>query len=275
MSGKHKKCNKWNLERKIPPEVKQEVRKRCGFGCVICGNALIEYHHSTTKYHEAQEHNPNEIVLLCGYDHSRVTRGRLSDEAVEEASQIPKCLQTGFSFDPFDIGQSNLEVIAGSVTAINTKILIQVFGQPIFGIDHPESENAPFRINAIFCDKKGNESLLIEDNEFQILTQNWDAEIKGKRIIIRRGSGDFALRLRTEPRKAIVIEKLNMLYKGVQIICEENKHLTVKMPDDRFIKSGYAKIQDCEVGFDILTTGISVGTNCKEQFYETLKIVRR
>jgi len=267
------KCNKWQLERDISDPTKHKVRQNCGFGCIICGQALIQYHHSTTKYNEAQEHNPNEIVLLCGGCHDSVTRGWLNDEDVDEAAINPKCLQKGFSFRAFVTGRNNIEVIAGPLKAINTKTLIRVFGQPIFGVDNPEKENTPFRINAIFCDKEGKESLVIKDNEFQILTQNWDAEIVGSKIIIRRGSGDIVLRLRTEPRKSIVIEKLNMLYKGVQITCEENKQLTVKMSQRNFVETGLANIQDCEVGFDITEErGITIGIDCKKQNYETLKI---
>jgi hypothetical protein len=177
--------NKWELDRYIPLPVRLEVRQLCGFGCIFCGKALIEYHHSTTKYNKAQEHNPKEIVLLCGGCHTSVTRGWLSDEAVQEALQNPKCLQSKFSFQAFDAGRNNIEVIAGTLKAINTKTLIRVFGQPIFSIDNPEYENAPFRISAIFCDKEGNESLIIEENQFQVLTQNWDAEVVGTKITIR------------------------------------------------------------------------------------------
>lgn len=219
--------NKWQLARKIPLPVKQKVRQRCGFGCIICGKALIEYHHSTTKYSVAEEHNPNEIVLLCGGCHSEVTRGWLSDESIDEALQNPRCLQDGFSFGAFDAGRKNIEVTAGTLSITNTKTLIRIFGQPIFCIDEPEGDNAPFRISALFSDKYGNKSLLIQENEWQVLSQNWDVEVIKNRIIVRRASREITLVLRTEARKSIVIEKLDMIYEGVQLFCRENKEISI------------------------------------------------
>lgn len=267
--------NKWELAREISLPVKREVRQRCGFGCIVCGKALIEYHHSTIKYSEAQEHNPNEIVLLCGGCHTRVTRGWLSDEAINEAAQNPKCLESGYSFEAFDVGQNNIEVFAGTLKAINTTTLIRVFGQPILCIDQPENENAPFRISAIFCDKYGQESLIIEENEWQLSTQNWDAEVVGTKITIRHAPRDIVLRLRTEARKAIIIEKLNMRYENVQVICEENKQISVKMPDGRYFQTVSATIQNCEVGIDITESGIQIGSNCKKAHFENLKVSSR
>lgn len=268
--------NKWELARNILEPTKRKVRQRCGFGCVVCGNAFYQYHHSTTKFNEAQEHNPDEIVLLCYEHHGQVTNGLASDEAVSEAARNPKCLQLGYSFfKPFDESRNNIEVIAGTLTAINTKTLIKVFGQPIFCIDYPEYENAPFRVSAIFCDKEGNESLIIGENELKIFTQNWDAEFVGTEITIRHALRNIVLKFRIEARKPIVIEKLNMLYEGVQIICEENKQILVKMPNGKYFQTSSATIQDCEVGIDITESGIQIGSNCKKAYFESLKVSSR
>ena len=268
--------NKWDLAENIPEPTKRKVRQRCGFGCVVCGNAFYQYHHSTTKFNEAQEHNADEIVLLCYQHHGQVTNHLASDEAVSEAAQNPKCLQLGYSsFKSFDESRNNIEVIAGTLKAINTKTLIQVFGQPIFCIDYPEYENAPFRVSAIFCDKVGNKSLIIEENELKVFTKNWDAEFVGTTVTIRRAPRDIVLKLRIEARKPIVIEELNMLYEGVKIICKEGKQTSIEMPDGRYFQTTSGTIENCDVGIDVTKNGLQLINNCEKAYFESMKIGKR
>ncbi len=85
--------NQFGLPREIPGDVRRAIRKRCGFGCVICGAALYEYHHFNPAYVDAVEHNPNNIALLCGSHHDKATKGMLSDVTVREASLHPVCHQ--------------------------------------------------------------------------------------------------------------------------------------------------------------------------------------
>jgi hypothetical protein len=79
----------------------------------------------------------------------------------------------------------------------------------------------------LFSDKYGKKSLLIQENEWQVLSQNWDVEVIKNRIIVRRASREITLVLRTEARKSIVIEKLDMIYEGVQLFCRENKEISI------------------------------------------------
>ncbi len=56
--------NKHGLGRDIPRAVKTEIRERCGFGCVMCGQIPYDYDHLATPFIEATEHDPDDIVLL-------------------------------------------------------------------------------------------------------------------------------------------------------------------------------------------------------------------
>ena len=38
-------ANRFGLTRDIPEPVRRAVRQGTGFGCVICGAAIITYHH--------------------------------------------------------------------------------------------------------------------------------------------------------------------------------------------------------------------------------------
>ena len=105
-----------------------------------------------------------------------------------------------------------------------------------------------------------------------ILSQNWDVEVVGTTIRIRSALRNIHLQLRTEARKAIFIERLNMVYKGVQIICTKNEETSVIMPNGEFLKTTSGTIKNCEVGIDITQNGIQVGDNCEDARFEELKI---
>lgn len=49
--------NQFGLSRDIPEAVKRQVRQRDGFGCIICGSAIIEYEHFEPEFHAAKFHS--------------------------------------------------------------------------------------------------------------------------------------------------------------------------------------------------------------------------
>jgi len=251
--------NKYGLNRQISAPIKREIRQRCGFGCVNCGNAIYQYEHVDPLFSEAKKHDPECIVLLCGGCHDRVTRGILSKETIKEKSKKPKCLEQGFSFGPFDLGMVEPEIIFGTLITKGVKILIRVLGDNIFSVNPPEQDGLPFLINAKLTDNKGNVVLEIVDNEWITTTNNWDVEIVGTNITIRRGHRDIVLSLRSEAPGKLVIERLLMFHRGVKIIANENKNIEVITKSGQHLKATATKISNSQIGIDINNTGISVG----------------
>lgn len=78
--------------RTIPAAIRQEVRERCGYGCVICGSALSEYHHML-GWENVRCHRASEITLLCPNHHWSETRGELSAEMIRSANRDPMNLR--------------------------------------------------------------------------------------------------------------------------------------------------------------------------------------
>ncbi len=95
--------NKYGLKRSIPAEVKREVRKRCGFGCVICGNGIDDYEHVDPPFKDAKEHDPNGIALLCPNCHAKKTRGFGSANIVCNALKKPFCFSKGYTAEKAQI----------------------------------------------------------------------------------------------------------------------------------------------------------------------------
>ena len=94
--------NDHELSREIPSEIKREVRKRCGFGCVVCGSAIYEYEHFDPEFKDAKEHIADGIALLCPTDHRRKEKKLLSREKYLEAIANPKAFETNKAYTDWE-----------------------------------------------------------------------------------------------------------------------------------------------------------------------------
>jgi hypothetical protein len=250
--------NNHSLSRNIPEAIKREVRQRCGFGCVKCGNAIYQYEHFDPEYSDALEHTAVGITLLCGGCHDSKTRGFLSKETIIELNKNPKALTDGFSFGPFDIGVAHPEIIIGTVTMTETELIIRAFGDDILVITPPVYPEKNFKISATLKNNKGDIILRIVENEWQTLSENWDCTVEGSTITIRSKAGIIDLVLRVNPPNSIVIERLNMEHFGFKINCEKGKPLNIKNNGIN-LETSCATITDCKVGIDITRNGIGLG----------------
>ncbi len=250
--------NRHGLSRNIPEPTKREVRQRCGFGCVICGKAIYHYEHIDPEFVDAKTHDPSSITLLCGGCHDKGTRGILSKETIKRHNANPKCRETGFSFEAFDIGTEPVEVLLGTVTARNVKTLLRVGDDDVFSISPPLEDGQPFLINACFYDENGAPVLWIEKNEWRSSSDNWDVRVVGKHLKIRSNPGSFALVIRADPPHRLIIERMDMVHKGVSIYCKEGKFFEVASKGAK-ITSGFGEFDGCVVAIHVDDHGIMLG----------------
>lgn len=256
------KDNKNGLGRYISADVRRQVRQRDGFGCVKCGSGFYQYDHLGVEFADADLHDPDKIVLLCGGCHDRKTRGNLSTETILRHAADPQCKKEGFSWGAFDIGGKFPEVILGTIVVNSSKSLINIDGEDVFSIAPPESEGQPYRINAKFYDKEGRLTLEIIDNETRAAITNWDVELEGPRLTIRSQLREFDLSIRTEPPHRLVIERLDMIYKGSVIQCREGKPTTIKRAGLEFV-TGSGSFAGCESVIRVDKGGIGIGYRCE------------
>ena len=226
--------NKHGLSRNIPADVKRAVRQRDGFGCVVCGQAVIDYEHFDPKFAEAEVHAPAGIILLCIGCHGQKTRKRLSRETIRKHALKPKARQVGFSHGPFDVGEHHPEIWLGNVVMTNVTTIIQVHDDVLLSVKPPEEKGGPFRLNAYLTDRRGRLQLAIVDNEWQSPVSNWDVAVEGPRIAIRSGLRDIELVLRTDPPNRLVFERIRMIHKEFSIECREGSPTVFRSGDVSF-----------------------------------------
>jgi hypothetical protein len=265
--------NKHGLSRDILADTRRSVRQRCGFGCVICGLAISQYEHLDPPFSEAKEHDPNNIVLLCGSCHDRVTRGIWSKEKVKKAAANPFCIRRGYARDEFDIGDKHPEVIVGKSRWLYTTTIIEMLGVKVLTIEPPEEVpeevgvQPPYRLSGLFFDDQGNKLFEIDRNEWKGPVENWDIEAKGGKLTIRKKPsrkqlGEVALELSVSPPNQISITKINMVYLRGKLIGDGSGFQFIA-PDQSTIQIENDAIGlGCNCGISISNTAIHLGRSC-------------
>ncbi|BAY66961.1 hypothetical protein NIES22_71050 (plasmid) [Calothrix brevissima NIES-22] len=256
--------NEHGLKRYIDESIKRAIRKRCGFGCVICGNAIVQYHHFAPPFKDAKEHNPEGIALLCGSCHNEVSTGFASNIKVSHASKNPFCLRKGFTSHKLKMDNDYPVIVVGTARWEKTVTIFEVLGEPILQIEPPEQPNTPYLITGLFCVQEGNELFRIVKNEWIGLIKNWDITFSGGRVTIRRKLHDIALELQYTPPSNINITKIDMYYKGARIFGDKNG-FKVTAPNKSTISIGSSNFKgiSCHTAFLIDHTSVIAGYMCE------------
>lgn len=211
----------FGLDRHIDEGTKRAVRQRCGFGCVLCGCAIIEYHHFDPPFTDAVRHDPAGITLLCGQCHARAERKIIDFKTVSAANASPWCIQNGYSKDLLFLGTNNIPVRFGS-SRVRAATVLMYDERVVIGLSDPERTGAPLRLNAVFTDNKENEILRVVDNEWQVGINRYDIRTTQDRLVVRNALGDIILELSLAAGTEIHVGRLRMRYRGFSIVANKN-----------------------------------------------------
>lgn len=242
--------NRHGLSRDIPDPAKRRVRQACGFGCVICGASIVQYAHVDPEFPDARKHDPLRIALLCPQRHSKVTAGMWSKEKIKFAMSAPRCKDTGFSSEVFDLGQTHPVVTFGGVTLRNCEIPVQVRDLALFQVKIGEESRAPFRLTAHFFNSSGAPSLFVRENEWFAFTSNWDVEVSGGVITVRDSPGHISLKLLADPPQGLIVERMDMLLHGFRFVGGPNL-LQVVTPSGGTTTLTSCLCDNCKVGLSL------------------------
>jgi hypothetical protein len=252
--------NRFGLNRKIPSIVRRQVRQRCKFGCVVCGNPFYEYHHHDPPFADARTHDASGIILLCHLCHGKLTRGHLSSETVSAHADNP----TKNIPEAFDVGLDHPSIRLGQVDIGNTSIIIYLDGIDVLAIRQPEFADGPFRLSGYFADSRGNVTLTIKDNQWQANADSWDVEIEGTRITVREQHGRIALRLRTEPPNLLVVERLDMQYGVYRLKCDGAVFRIIMTHRGFEIPVAGGTVDSCRAAIVVSGEMAAIGFQCRE-----------
>jgi len=210
----------------IPSKIKREVRKRCGFGCVICGLPIYEYDH-LPGFANVKRHKESELTLLCPNHHAMKTKRLLSNIQVEEANSAPINHRRGNS-SPFTLmfsGDSPKIMISGltfqCTETYKPRFLIPIMlnKRALFGFTIVDGG---LLLNMDVRDAKGKKVLRIKDSELEVSSSAWDATIVGNKIIIKEGLRDSIVELELCPPGKFIINKYRIESGGVTVSIDKS-----------------------------------------------------
>lgn len=210
-------ANRFGLERYIPAVTRRAVRKRCGFGCVVCGCAIIQYHHFDPAFADAQSHQDTAITLLCGQCHDRTGRGIIAEHDIVAANASPYCMTSGHAKDILFTSNTNLPVRFGS-SRVCAATIIKFDDDVVIGLSPSESHNGPLRLNATLTDQNGDELLRVINNEWHVGSTRYDIQTTKDRLKINDGPQNIVLEMSLAAGVELCIERLLMFYRGFRIV---------------------------------------------------------
>lgn len=226
--------NKHGLGRTIGAEIKREVRRRCGFGCVICGLGFYDYEHFAPDFADALTHDPDGITLLCMQCNQKRNRKVLSAETVSRHNADPRCLKEGFANEWLDVSTDSVEVVFAGSTFTDCTHILNICGDNVLSILPPEFPGEPCRVSGLFADDTGATTLRIDNNQWLAGADNWDVEWIGKTLTIRKGPGDIVLVLKTLPPRKLIVERLSMHINGIHV-AGNDKEMTFSRDGNKFV----------------------------------------
>ncbi|MFE7082579.1 HNH endonuclease signature motif containing protein [Priestia megaterium] len=206
-----------NIKEERPPiksEMKRAIRKEAHYGCVKCGNPIIEYHH-IEPYHEVLCHEVENLIALCPTHHYKADRGMISKQQLYQLKKKPfNSVQDNIKDDVFIGNYDNLEFKTGPTSFIRTPNLFVVDNVPLISVTKDESNNAV--INAKFFDSSLNLIAEIQNNEWitYLKEEIWDIQYAGGKLKINSGKGVIFLEFLAKPENNYVELRANMYYKN-------------------------------------------------------------
>ena len=176
--------NRFGLSRDIPTDVRRTVRRRCGFGCVICGSAIVTYEHFDPPFRDAKSHRTEGITLLCGGHQLESSKGLLSKESIGAANAKPICHQRGFSAQMLDFGSARPILFLGGTDVSLCGPGIAFNDRWLFRVRPPEAHSTRWRLSAKFQTSDGIIASEIRDNELIVPAKPFEIEQVGRRLLV-------------------------------------------------------------------------------------------
>jgi hypothetical protein len=218
--------------RNIPFPLQREIRQRCGFGCVICGFPLYEYHH-IERWTDVREHSADNITLLCNTHHRQAGSGLLPKSKIVRADKFPHNKRFGRSSDfPLYYEGDSINCIMGNNQFNFPKndrvglvliVPLMIHGVSMLGFI---SEIGNLLLNLTLFDSSNKVVLRIVNNHLFYSISPWDIQFVGRTLTIREKLRKLLIKITFDPPDTVIIEEGRILHKNIEVLID-SKHLLV------------------------------------------------
>ncbi|MDB6353555.1 HNH endonuclease signature motif containing protein [Trichococcus sp. K1Tr] len=197
---------------KISNAIKAEVRKKCYYGCVICGNPIVEYEH-IKEWHVEKKHELENLTLLCPMHHSEVTKGLIDKDFVSLKSKNPynkgKLLSPNYHINYYG---DEFEVLLGSNTSKEKhftdaeRVIVRFMNRNIITARFEEGN---LLISLNYFDENNKLVFAIHENEMIFNLNSFDI-INVKNRFILKENNRTVINIHIAPPRKLVVSTLIM-----------------------------------------------------------------
>ncbi len=204
--------------REIPSEIRLAVRRRDGFGCVVCGCPIFEYEHFV-EYSKIGQHAFDNIYLACDNHHRK--KGKLYSRGLIEKARLnprnrsgPRSAieQLGFYGDQYTLTMGKGKL---SITGRERAAALVVDGTTLLGFRR--LEEGVLLLDLLLKDQAGATLLSIVESEVRINTQdNWDVDWSPTSTLrIRQSHHEVSIRVVFDAdRNSVHIQSARLYHAG-------------------------------------------------------------
>ncbi|MCZ2526012.1 HNH endonuclease [Streptomyces sp. NPDC059506] len=204
----------------IPEGTKRVVRRRCGFGCVLCGAPIYQYDHMHDWALGGADDAEN-LTLLCASHHEEKTKKLIPLEKVRRANKDPfnRSRESSPAHILHYFGDS-FEVILGSLRftqkldAEGACKLVSINSETLLKL---RLEEGNLLITLKLYDVRGEPLVTIIDNELTYKMASWDVEFIGRALTIREGKKKIQARLAFGPPRLLNLQRGLFVHRGLRV----------------------------------------------------------
>lgn len=208
----------------VPEGIKRQVRRRCGFGCIMCGFPLYDYDH-LHGWTTTHKHDPAEIVLLCDRHHREKTAGLLPIHQVAMANENPvnrKNTESGalllhYYGSEYEVSLAGMRFVTPKSLKGSPLVPLVIDDEPIV-LFLVEDEHLLRSFS--YYDESNQLMLRIRNNELVYRTDIWDIELIGKNLKLRKGMRHIILDLSLDPPNSVAINRALINRNGIRVIID-------------------------------------------------------
>lgn len=255
--------NRFGLDRDEGADVRRVLREEAGFGCLICGLAIGDYHHIDPQFADAKTHEPSRMAFLCNQCHTKVHRGFLSNDAVWEAKTNPCARRQGFSWETFDFPPGTVTVHLGTMHFVDCDNIIMIEGNPVLSIRAPSENGGPLLISAKLVDVDGTVRMWIDENVWKANVDNWDVTAAGGKIVIRDAPGRIRIAVSNRNRE-LNFERLNIGSNGHHLHFDKKSGFTMNTAWGERLVFGRTSIEKCKAGILLEGPILALGADARQ-----------
>jgi HNH endonuclease len=222
---------------------KRRIRKRCGFGWVICGSPFYDIDH-IVDYADDPIHDEDNLTLLCPNHHRGKTpaRRRISLETVRRYNADPHNRRYGTTAPEllfFESGMPSIEAGTNVFTSPTDELIaLAIDNLPVLRF---RRESGVLLLTVLLMSAADEPVLIIDANQLVISVEPWDIETIANTVTIRSGPRRFIVQLEFMPPDSVRVTR-GLFYHNGALVDIRPAGITVNGRAGVAVKRGVYKV---------------------------------